>query len=71
MRDIAKCRPAMKNLLLTKRDIAERCQVSLRTIDGWIQSRKIPAIYFSKRCVRFREDAVMAAVSKFERKAVV
>ena len=61
----------MKKLLITKRDIAEQCQVSIRTIDGWINERKIPVIHLSKRCVRFREDAVLAAIQKFERKAVV
>jgi predicted site-specific integrase-resolvase len=61
----------MKNLLLTKRDIAQLCQVSIRTIDTWITERKIPVIHLSKRCVRFREDAVVAALQKFERRAVV
>ena len=61
----------MKILLLTKQDVARQFQVSLRTIDAWIASRKIPVIHMSKRCVRFREDAVMAAVTKLERKSVL
>lgn len=61
----------MQNLLITKRDIAKQCQVSLRTVDSWIRTRKIPAIYLSKRCVRFDADRVAQALSKFERKAVV
>jgi excisionase family DNA binding protein len=61
----------MQNLMLTKRDIAQQCQVSMRTIEGWIRDRKIPVIHLSKRCVRFRADRVMEALAKFERKAVV
>jgi predicted site-specific integrase-resolvase len=60
----------MQNLMLTKRDIAQQCQVSMRTVDGWIRDRKIPAIYLSKRCVRFRADRVIDALAKFERKAL-
>jgi excisionase family DNA binding protein len=56
--------------LLTKRDLAERCQVSMRTIDGWIRDKKIPTIHMSKRCVRFRADRVDEAIGRMETRAI-
>jgi excisionase family DNA binding protein len=50
--------------LPTRRDIARRCGVSLRTIDRWVVERRIPHIRFGKRCVRFRWDAVEKAIDR-------
>ena len=60
----------MQNLLLTKKDLAKQCQVSTRTLEDWVKRRKIPALYLSKRCIRFRADQVMEALAKLERKAI-
>jgi excisionase family DNA binding protein len=55
--------------LLRKADIAKRCNVSTRTVDSWLHSRKIPAIKVG-RTVRFRWNAVEAALIRFERKEI-
>jgi excisionase family DNA binding protein len=55
--------------LLRKADIAKRCNVSTRTVDSWLHSRKIPAIKIG-RSVRFRWHAVEAALIRFERKEI-
>jgi predicted site-specific integrase-resolvase len=55
--------------LLTKRDLAQQCRVSMRTIDGWIRDKKIPVIHMSQRCVRFRADRVAEALDRLETRA--
>jgi predicted site-specific integrase-resolvase len=59
----------MNAALLTKRDLAQQCRVSMRTIDGWIRDKKIPVIHLSQRCVRFRADRVTEALDRLETKA--
>lgn len=54
--------------LLRKADIAERCKVSMRTVDVWIHSRKIPSLKLG-RAVRFRWHEVEAALLRYERRA--
>jgi excisionase family DNA binding protein len=48
-----------------KRDIARRYNVSTRTVDTWIQQKKIPFLRFSRRCIRFDLAAVDRALSRF------
>lgn len=55
--------------LLRKADIAKRCNVSTRTVDYWLQNRTIPAIKIG-RSIRFRWNAVEAALIRFERKEI-
>ncbi len=59
----------MNLVLLTKRDLAQQCRVSMRTIDGWIRDKKIPVIHMSQRCVRFRPDRVAEALDRLETRA--
>lgn len=56
--------------LWTREDVSRHCQVSLRTVTQWIAERRIPAIKLG-RAVRFRPDAVMKALQKFEIREVV
>jgi len=56
--------------LWTRDDVARYSQVSLRTVTGWIAERRIPAIKLG-RSIRFRPDAVMRALQKFEIREVV
>jgi excisionase family DNA binding protein len=44
--------------LLTVRELAERLGISLGTVYHWLSQGRLPAIRFSKRCVRFRESDV-------------
>jgi excisionase family DNA binding protein len=48
-----------------KRDVARRYGVSTRTVDTWIQQKKIPFRRFSSRCIRFDLAAVDRALSRF------
>jgi excisionase family DNA binding protein len=50
--------------LPTKRDIARRYGVSLRTVDRWVSDKLIPHIRFGNRCIRFRWPAVEKAVDR-------
>jgi len=58
-------------LLLSKREIATACGVSVRTIDSWVAQRLIPVIKTSKRKNLFRLDGVLDALKRLERKAVI
>lgn len=55
--------------LLTRTGIAALCNVSPRTIDRWVDDRRIPAIKIG-RTIRFRWPAVETALLRFERKAI-
>jgi excisionase family DNA binding protein len=48
-----------------KRDVARRYGVSTRTVDSWVQQKKIPFLRFSSRCIRFDLAAVDRALSRF------
>jgi DNA-binding transcriptional MerR regulator len=61
----------MQKLLLSKREIATACGVSVRTIDTWVSQRLIPVIKTSKRKNLFRLDGVLDALKRLERKAVI
>jgi excisionase family DNA binding protein len=50
--------------LPTKRDIARRYGVSLRTVDRWVSEKLIPHIRFGNRCIRFRWEAVEKAIDR-------
>jgi excisionase family DNA binding protein len=52
--------------LLRKADIARLCNVSTRTVESWLHSRKIPSVKIG-RTVRFRWHAVEDALLKYER----
>ena len=52
-----------------KAGIAERYDVSPRTIDNWIQQRRIPYLKCG-RLVRFNISKCDAALSRFEIKAI-
>jgi excisionase family DNA binding protein len=44
--------------LLTVRELAERLRVTPTCVYRWLAEFRLPAIRFSKRCVRFRESDV-------------
>lgn len=44
--------------LLTKQDIMDRFQVSLRTVDRWIESGALTPVKLPSRHVRFRAEDV-------------
>ena len=50
--------------LLSKRDIGELAGVSVRTVDRWIETGRLPApdVRFSERSVRWREETIIRAL---------
>lgn len=45
--------------LLTVRDLAERLRVTPTCVYRWLGENRLPAVRFSRRCVRFRESDVL------------
>jgi hypothetical protein len=73
LRTNSKSPPAAADISPTgarKRDIARRYGVSTRTVDTWIQQKKIPFRRLSSRCIRFDLTAVDCALSRFTVKEV-
>ena len=50
---------------LKKAQVAQKAQVSLRTLDHWIKQKRVPFIKIGRN-VRFRWPAVEAALNRFE-----
>lgn len=48
----------MREKLLTKRDVAEMLQVSVRTIERHIRFGELKAVYVTPCCPRFTEEEV-------------
>lgn len=55
---------------LTATELADVLHVSLRTIQKWTQSRKIPCFSLSKRCVRYDLEAVERAIKRYEKQEI-
>jgi hypothetical protein len=51
--------------ILTRRDLATRYRVSVRTVDRWVAQRRIPVLRFSERCLRFDAAECDAALRRF------
>jgi predicted DNA-binding transcriptional regulator AlpA len=62
--------PNADEQLLKKQDIAQRCRLSLRTIDRWVNERKIPYLNLDKRTVRFRWGDVKRVIDRLAVKEV-
>lgn len=52
--------------LMTKEAVANYWQISVRTLDGLIANGVLNAIRLGRRTVRFRREAVDAALAKLE-----
>jgi excisionase family DNA binding protein len=50
--------------LLTKRELARRLRLSLRTIDAWMRTKHLPYIKAGKT-VRFRWEDVLSKLQTF------
>jgi hypothetical protein len=62
---------AADDLALLKRpQLARAINVSPRTVDNWQKQKRIPFLKLSARCVRYHLPSVLAALRKFEVKAV-
>jgi hypothetical protein len=55
--------------LLTRRELAERLSLSMRSIDNLQRARKISYIKLSPRCIRFHLPTVMKALRAYQVKA--
>jgi len=51
--------------LTDTKGIAQFASVSSRTIQNWVDQKKIPVIRLSPRCVRFSRRAVARAIDRF------
>jgi excisionase family DNA binding protein len=58
------CVADLSSTLLTKQELADLCNVCLRTIDLWLAQRKVPCIKLG-RSVRFDRRAVEKALAKY------
>lgn len=56
--------------LVTKSVVSEATTLSVRTIENLAKVRKIPVVRISARCVRYHLPSVLAALRRFEEKAV-
>jgi hypothetical protein len=62
---------AANDLALLKRpQLAKAINVSARTLDNWQKQKRIPYLKLSARCVRYHLPSVLAALRKFEIRAV-
>ena len=52
--------------LLTVQELAERLGISPGTAYHWLSQGRLPAVRFSKRCVRFRESEVQKMLEQLE-----
>jgi len=52
--------PASELKLLTKSDVAECCDVSVKSVERWINSGSLPALQITERCIRIRRSDLMA-----------
>ncbi len=50
--------------LVGAREVAERLDVTVGTVNRWVRTGRIPCVRPSRRIVRFDMDAVLAAFSK-------
>jgi excisionase family DNA binding protein len=50
--------------LLTVRELAERLRVTPTCVYRWLGEHRLPAVRFSKRCVRFRESDVQQLLDR-------
>lgn len=62
------CLPLFEELL-TRKALANQLNVSVRTVDSWTKRRLIPCLLIG-RIKRYRLVDVLAALKRFERKAI-
>lgn len=53
-----------ENELLTKEELAAKLKLTPRTIQSYVDSRRIPFLRLSPRCLRFKLCDVIAAFEK-------
>ncbi len=57
--------------LLRLQDIAARCRVSLRTVQGWVAGGRLEVLRLSPRAVRVREEALETFLERASRRVLV
>ena len=50
--------------LLTKREVAQKLRISIRSLDLWVNAHKIPVIRLSPGCVRFDLEQIKELLNK-------
>ena len=60
--------PPEVNGLATKADVARFCRVSPRTVELWIQQKRIPCIRLGHRLLRFDLPSVRTALLRWTTK---
>lgn len=43
---------------MKKKDVADAFGVTIKAVDKWVQTKRIPFVKISEKCVRFRPDAI-------------
>lgn len=56
--------------LVTARELAKRLRVAPETVRSWARRGVIPALWLSRKVVRYNPDAVVAALSTNTAKGV-
>jgi excisionase family DNA binding protein len=56
---------AAEDGLLTKRELAERLQISLRTCDSWMRNGRVPYFKIGPKTVRFRWNDVLEKLGSY------
>jgi hypothetical protein len=62
--------PTLDDTMLKRHELARALSISPRSVDNLQHRKVIPCIKISPRCVRFSLSSVLAALRKFEVKAV-
>ena len=60
LRANAGCDACHSQPLLRLKDVATRLQVSIRTVQGWVASGRLPVLRISRRALRVTEEALAA-----------
>ncbi len=53
-----------RDRLLTGREVAQKCGVSVETIAKWARTGKLNAVRLSSRCIRYERTAVETLLAK-------
>lgn len=54
----------MNSDLLTKKQVADFCGASVRTVERWMACGYLAVVRFNSRHIRFRREDVLAFISK-------
>jgi len=69
MKQVAEMQDVQNEILLTLEDLAGAFEVDVSTIEGWVNSKLLPAICLTPQYdIRFRLDAICKFINEHEQK---